>query len=35
MTNKCIQNIIKDNMLNYSGYTIKHRAIPDIRDGLN
>lgn len=33
MNNKNIQYVIKDNMLNYSNYTIKNRALPDLRDG--
>lgn len=32
--NKMIQNIINENMMEYSSYVIKHRAIPDIRDGM-
>ena len=31
---KRIQNIIHDNMMTYSQYTITNRALPDIRDGL-
>ena len=31
---KNIQNIIHDNMMTYSQYTITNRALPDIRDGL-
>lgn len=31
---KNIQDIIKDNSLNYGSYTIRNRALPDIRDGL-
>lgn len=33
MNNKNIQSVIKDNILSYAGYTIKSRAIPDLRDG--
>ena len=31
---KNIENIINDNMLQYSGYIITDRALPDLRDGL-
>lgn len=32
--NKMVQNIINENMMEYSSYVIKHRALPDIRDGM-
>lgn len=32
--NKNIENIIQDNMMNYSSYVLLNRALPDLRDGL-
>ena len=34
MNQKLIENIIHDNSIEYSGYVIKHRSIPDLRDGM-
>jgi DNA gyrase subunit A len=33
-TNRNIEQIIQDNMMNYSAYVLLDRALPDIRDGL-
>lgn len=34
MENKNILDILKDNMMGYSAYSIKQRALPDIKDGM-
>lgn len=34
MNKKDIVDIINDNSLEYSAYVIKHRALPDLRDGM-
>ncbi len=32
--NRFVQNVISENMMGYSGYVIRHRSLPDLRDGL-
>lgn len=32
--NRLVQNVISENMMGYSGYVIRHRSLPDLRDGL-
>ena len=32
--NKQVENIIEDNMMDYSSYVLQHRCLPDLRDGL-
>lgn len=32
--NKMVQNVINENMMEYSSYVIKQRALPDLRDGM-
>ena len=31
---KMVQNVINENMMEYSSYVIKQRALPDLRDGM-
>lgn len=34
MTSKIIENIIKDNMMDYSAYVLLNRALPSLEDGM-
>jgi len=33
-TEKILENIVQDSMMNYSAHVLLNRAIPDMRDGL-